>query len=107
MRAAGQTRRITLPNLPGDDYLRNKGDLWKLTFDGNFKFTGCVTVQNIEYVRIEEGNNDGWNIDSIVTYVRATGQSRFTELTQNFNVYRWIDGNGAYSHRRFTLTKVA
>ena len=106
MRAAGQTREIALPNLPGDDYLRNKGDLWKLTFDGNFKFTGCVTVRNIEYVRIEEGSNDGWKIDSIVTYVRATGQSCFTELTQNFNVNRWIDGNGAASHKHFTLTKV-
>ena len=107
MRAAGETKVIRLPNLPGDDYQRNKGDLWKLTFDGNFGFTRCVTVQNIKYVAIESGSNDGWIIDSIVTYVGATGHG-FMELTHDFNVFRLIDGNGRSSRsRRFMLNKVA
>ena len=102
VRAAGQTRSILLPNLPGDDYERNKGDLWKLTFSGNFGFSGCVTKSSIEYVYIDAADNDGWNIDSIVTYVGAPGNG-FMELTQDFNVFRWIDSNGEASHLHFRL----
>ena len=104
VRAAGQTRVIKLPNLPGDRYKKNKGDLWKLTFRGDLKFYHCVTQKNIEHVAIESGNNDGWHIDSIVTYVGAHGS--FRELTRNFNAFRWIDGNRAASNRRFMLYSV-
>ena len=105
VRAAGQTRVIKLPNLPGDDYQKLKGDLWKLTFSGDLRFTRCVTLRNLDHVAIESGSNDGWNIDSIVTYVGATGRG-FRELTHDFNIFRWIDGNGAASHRRYRLTNV-
>ena len=104
VRTAGQTRVIKLPNLPGDDYKKDKGDLWKLTFRGDLKFYHCVTLKNIEHVAIESGSNDGWHIDSIVTYVGVHGS--FRELTRNFNAFRWIDGNGPASHRRFMLYSV-
>ena len=58
VKATGQTRVIKLPNLPGNDYQRNKGDLWKLSFGRNLKvghnlkFNGCVTLKNIEHVAI-------------------------------------------------------
>ena len=104
VRAAGQTKVIKLPNLPGDDYKKNKGDLWKLTFRGDLKFTRCVTLRNLDHIAIEAGSNDGWNIDSIVTFVRAHGSFRL--ITRNFNAFRWIDGNGPASHRRFKLRNV-
>ena len=108
VKATGQTRVIKLPNLPGNDYQRNKGDLWKLSFGRNLKvghnlkFNGCVTLKNIEHVAIVSGSRDGWNIDSIVTYVGADGS--FRELTHDFNVYRSIDDDGsAPNSKRFVL----
>ena len=77
-------------------------DLWKYNIASfHFPFS-CVTISNIKKVSIIESGNDGWNIDSIVTLVGAGG--RFKVLTQDLDVYRWIDGNGHHTHRRFTLT---
>ena len=104
VKAAGQTRVLKLPNQKGNDYLKNKGDLWKLTFDDDFHFDECVTLDNLEHIAIVAGGNDGWNIDSIVTYV-GTAESRFMDLTANFNVFRWIDGDSTSSAKRFKLTK--
>ena len=104
VRAAGETKVIKLPNRPGNDYYPYKGDLWELTFK-DLGFSCCVTLKDLDHVAIESGGNDGWNIDSIVTYVNVTGHG-FKELTHDFNVFRWIDGNGAASNRRFMLTKV-
>ena len=105
VRAAGQTRVLKLPNRPGNDYLEHMGDLWKLTFDGDLHFTRCVTLANLDHIAIEAGGNDGWNIDSIVTYVGAPGRG-FRDASIDFNVFRWIDGNGAFSHRRFMLHNI-
>lgn len=49
------------------------------------------------------GNNDSWNIDSIVTLVKDSGNG-IQVLTQNLDVNRWIDGDGHHTHRRFELT---
>ena len=49
--------------------------------------------------------NDGWNIDSIVTYVGAPGKG-FRDATIDFNVFRWVDGNGAPSNTYFMLKKI-
>ena len=105
VRAAGQTRIITLPAQPGYNYLENKGDLWKLTFDDDFHFTKCVTLNNIDRIVVRAGGNDGWNIDSIVTYVGAPGKG-FRDATIDFNVFRWVDGNGAPSNTYFMLKKI-
>ena len=105
MRAAGQTRVLQLPSVPGNHYLENKGDLWKLTFDGDFHFTKCVTLKNLERITIKAGGNDGWNIDSIVIYVGAPGHG-FRDATIDFNVFRWIEGNGALTNMYFILKNI-
>ena len=100
--AAGYVRNLRLYDRPGNDYSKHKGDLWKYNIASfHFPFS-CVTISNIKKVSIIESGNDGWNIDSIVTLVGADG--RFKVLTQDLDVYRWIDGNGHHTHRRFTLT---
>ena len=101
----GKYRSIVLPHLPKDDCERLKGDLWKLTFSGNFNFTGCITRKDISSVTIVAANKDGWNIESIVTYVGANDHD-LTEFTRDINVFRWIDGDGKPSRRKFSLTKV-
>ena len=100
--AAGDVRSIELYNRVGDDYSRNKGDLWKYDI-ASFNFpSGCVTISNIERVSIIESSNDAWRIASIVTLVGADGS--FKVLTKDLNVNRWIDGNSEDAYRSFELT---
>ena len=99
-----EVQNLTLPNLPGNDYLRHKGDLWKIDFsDFGFSET-CITVEEIGRVSIVATNNDDWIIDSIATFViDSNGGSRV--LTQDFDVYRRIDTT-LDSDRRFDLTLI-
>ena len=99
-----QTRNLQLPNLPGDDYLSNKGDLWKLNIS-DFLFTGsCITLSDIKRVSIIERSNDGWHIESIATFVLDT-KTNTQILTQDLDVNKWIDGDSLASKRRLELTK--
>ena len=104
VRAAGQTKLIDLPDLRGDDYLRNKGDLWKLSLKDDLGFIGCVTLRNLDGIAIVADSRDGWNIDSIASYVCAGGHCR--EATHDFDVFQWIDTDGEPGHARFQLTEV-
>ena len=101
--AAGDMRSMELYNRNGDDYSRNKGDLWKYNI-ASFNFpSSCVTISDIQRVSIIENSNDGWNIASIVTLVGADGC--FQVLTKDLDVNRWIDGNNEDTSRRsFELT---
>jgi len=105
IRVNGHTYKSNLPDLPGDDYLSNKGDLWKMSLGTNFRITKCVTPDMVEYIAIEENGNDGWNIDSIVTFF--VFDKYYSMLaTVDLDVYRWIDGDGNIAHKRFELTRV-
>ena len=98
----GQSRNLRLYDRPGDDALENKGDLWEFSIS-SFRFTdSCITTGDICGVSIIQSSNDGWNIQSIVTLVKDSG-NRVNLLTQHFGVNRWIDGNAHNSHRRFDL----
>ena len=99
-----EVQNMRLPDLPGNDALQDKGDLWKIDFsDFGFSDT-CITVEEIGRVSIVEAGNDGWIIDSITTFViDSNGGSRV--LTQDFDVSRLIDGDTTTdSDRRFDLT---
>ena len=101
--SGGRSRLLRLYDRPGNDMLSNKGDLWKINFS-NFRFGDrCITLKEIKGAIIVAQSNDGWHIDSIVTFV-GDSQGRVQVLTQNFNAFRWVDGNGHYSHRHFDLT---
>ncbi len=111
MIANGQTRSYILqdPQAPADGYERFKGDLWKISVKNDFGFTGCVNKGDIKSIAIEQHSNDGWKIDSIVTILRddySGGNKAYEVATVDMDVNRWIDGNGAISHRRFELTLI-
>ena len=98
----GQVRNLVLYDRPGDDMQKNKGDLWKIDFS-DFHFTdGCITIDEISGVSIVENGNDGWNIDSIVTLVKDD-HGGVEVLTQDLDVFRWIDGNDLPEYRHFDL----
>ncbi len=98
----GVTRRRTLYDRVGDDMLHNKGDLWKMKISDFCRYR-CVKLGDIKRVAIVAANNDGWNIDSIVTVVKDVYGKTFI-LTQNLDVYRWVDGDSYTYYRRFNLS---
>ena len=103
MKVNGVVRKGRLPNLPGNDFMRAKGDLWKLSV-ASFNFgDSCIRKSEIERIALEQGSIDGWHIDSIVTFVgTANGQ---TELaTMDINSFQWIDGDAGDAAKRFVLT---
>jgi len=94
-----------LYNLPKDDYEPNKGDLWKLSIKHYFGFTQCIRARDINYIKIREASNDGWNIESVVTFVIF--ENRGWQLSSvDLNVNQWIDGNELPSHKEFKLNLV-
>ena len=42
---------------------------WKLHLKNYFGFSGCIITKDIEGITIIHGGKDGWNIDSIVTFL--------------------------------------
>ena len=109
LRAASQTRHIVLPDRPVGDYTPNKGDLWKIPIsDFGFSLPGqCILLTDVKEIAITERSNDGWNIDSIVTFLRSGDSTYDFHLASvDIDVFRWIDGNSAHAHRRFELNLV-
>jgi hypothetical protein len=103
VQADAQVRSLVLHDRPGDDMQENKGDLWKIDFS-DFQFTdGCITIGEISGASIVENGNDGWNIDSIATLVKDN-RGGVELLTQDLDVFRWIDGDDLPQYRRFDLT---
>ena len=105
MRAKGQTKAKNLINLPKNDYEALKGDMWELGLNEFFGFTDCITVKDIEGIDIIAASNDGWNIESIVTFM-VVNQYYWELSSADLNVNQWVDGNGEPPHLRFPLTLV-
>ena len=91
LKAKGQTSIKNLPDLPRDDFEPQKGDLWKLHIKDFFGFDDCITEKDVDGITIVQGSNDGWNIDSIVTFVVA--DQYYWELSSvDLDINQWIDG---------------
>ena len=95
LQAKEVTKTQTLPDLPGDDYSSSKGDLWKLSIEDYFGFTGCITKKDIQGIALLAGNNDGWHIDSIVTYV-AVNKFNWELCSVDLEANRWVDGDSLH-----------
>lgn len=97
-----QARGMVLPELPGETFIANKGDLWKINLSG-FGFTDtCITKREVEAITLIETGTDGWQIDSIVTFLKA-GES-FILLSSDIDIKRWVDGNQGAQFKRFSLS---
>ena len=98
IKAADQTSTANLPNNPGDDSEQHKGDLWKMSLTSDFTFDGCIRKIDIEAIAIVEASSDAWNIESIVTFLKAGSDYQLATLDMEVN--RWIDGDDLNSERR-------
>lgn len=100
----GETKKIQLYDRPGDDYTRYKGDKWSIRLS-DFGFSDkCILRGDIVNLALLAGGDDGWNIESVVTYLKH--DSYYRELSRDFEVYRWLDGNNGPFQARFDLTLV-
>ena len=101
LKADGLPKRAILSDIP--DQLR--GNLWTLSFAGDFGFPGCIRKKDIQGIAIIADSNDGWNIESIVTYV--AGYKYDWELSSvDLDVNRWVDNNSEDSYKQFDLNLV-
>ena len=91
-------------DLPGDDRMYRKGDLWKFSMSAFHGIPSCVRKSSISEIAIEEYTNDGWNIDSVITIFKAG--STYEVATMDMDAYQWVDGDHHPSRRRFVLTKI-
>ncbi len=97
-----ETELVSLPQLPGEEFVANKGDLWRINLS-DFGFTDtCITKGDVQRITLVEEGNDGWLIDSVVTFLRT--EDSFTLLSSDIDVSRWIDGNGGSELERFSLS---
>ena len=101
--ADGVSSLSLLPKRKGNDYLRHKGDLWKISFENHFLLAN-VSKYDIKSIAIMEDGNDGWKIETIVTFFKSGND--YELATSDFHVDSWIDGNGDDSRRRLELTLV-
>lgn len=94
-----------LPDNPRDDYWPGKGTLWMLGMRSFFGLTGCIKRSDITGIAIVEGNNDGWNIESILTYAIYTSR-RYLLTSVDWDANKWIDGDSRPEDERFQLALV-
>lgn len=99
--AGGEARLVNLTT-PLGGIMQGKGDLWKLSLDYDFGFTKCVTVKQIENMALQENDNDGWKIDSIVTFL-VVNPYYWAMSSADFDVNVWIDGDNPFT-RQLILT---
>ena len=92
-----------LPNLPANDPLSNKGDLWKLHLADFFEFTTCITIYDVQHISILQGSNDAWSIESIVTFA-VVDQSNWELTSADFKILQWINENSDEAYKEFTLS---
>ena len=103
LKVNGVRRKGNLPNLVGDDYQKNKGDLWKISVPSFGFGDSCIKKNEVENIALVEDSNDGWHIDSIVTFF-GTSNGQFELASMDINTFRWVDGDQGTSARRFDMT---
>ena len=101
---ASEMRRSArlLPDLPGNDYECNKGHLCKLpiAFLGD---AGCIKLHDVRSVVLMGGSEDGWNIDSVVTFVIS--EDYYWALLDS-DVFQWIGRNRGPDEQRFPFSLI-
>ncbi len=108
VKAHNRSRVIPLPNLPADNCVPLKGDMWELKFNGTcdacLGFESCVTLEDLQGITIQEICDIGLVIESIFTIVCAGGQCQLATLDLHAN--RELYGDGTLAERCFQLTLV-
>ena len=92
----------------GDDMYQNKGDLWIFNLKTDLGLTDtCITKDDVQSIVIQNGGNDGWKIESVMTTLAAGSQ--YTVVTADIHLNKWVDGNpsGGDSSTSITLSRAS
>lgn len=99
------THKLTLPALPGGTKTKGKGDMWKFNMSQfGFEFP-CIHADDIEEIAIEEDTSDGWNVDSIVSFI-GDSDGGFQLATVDMDIAQWIDHDQGATYTRYELKNV-
>ena len=87
---------------------KNKGDFWIFNLYTDLGLSdSCITKDDIQSVIIQNGGNDGWKIESVMTTL-ASG-TQYTVVTADIHLNMWVDGNpsGAGAATSITLSRAS
>ena len=101
--AKGVESTIKLPDLPKGKFQQGEGDLWKLSIETDFNITTCITLDDIQSISLVAASDDGWNIGSITTFAVVSSDCKKL-ITADYDVNRWVDGDGDDEHLEFALS---
>ena len=101
--AKGLESMQTLPDLPNGNFEKELADQWKLDMQTFFDFNTCITLDDIEGISIKANSDDAWNIGSIVTFA-ANKNDCWEQISADYNIDQWIDGNGANDSKGYKLS---
>ena len=97
-------KRVRLYNRPGDDCMRFKGDMWRISLSSFEFYDNCITRSDIENLALLPGGNDSWNIESVITFLKRG--SNYLLLSRDFNVLHWLNADSQPAYLRFDLNLV-
>ena len=100
----GTNNSVTLPDLPGEEKSRARGDLWKLNISSfGFKYD-CIHKKDIEEIAIQEKTIDAWHIKSVILLLQDT-LDQFYIVSIGININQWLDGDLGFDTavKRYTL----
>ena len=99
LKADGSAKTVSLSDLPKS----SRGNLWKLSLVDDFGFNACIKEKDVQGIAIVADNNDGWQIDSIVTYI-AANEYNWKLSSVDLDAFKWVDQNFPDpSHKQFQL----
>ena len=87
----GRVYGRNLDDLPGDDYQKNRGDLWKMHINRFVPpfILKCVKPEQIRGVSLAVGSDDSWGISDVATFVSFDNNGKNAQLLSvNFNAYK-------------------
>ena len=88
----GHNSTVKLYNRPGNDFERNKGDLWYYNID-QFYSDICVTVNGIDEVRLIADTTDGWILSDAYITADLKNSDKYALLAAGYPIESLADGN--------------
>ena len=92
-----------LPLKGAGDKRRNRSFMWTINIKDFNLADKCISREEIKNVAIVATGVDGWNIATITTFLEDAFENMHF-LTEDINVFRWIDADGDDRRRTFDLT---
>ena len=81
-------------DIVSSDFWDRSANELQLNLQSDFRFTTCVRKRDIKRVSIVPLSTDGWNVQTIVTFV-CDPFSDCSLLTQDLDINYWVDSDGS------------